>query len=63
MPSTQKGGLYSWIGITNTSETGDLVQGIVGSYIHGESECSGAKADKLWYITTFTTPLKWTGND
>lgn len=50
MPSTQNGGLYNWIGITNTSETGDLIQGIVGSYLHGESECSGSKADELWYV-------------
>lgn len=52
MPSTQAGGLYNWIGITNTTETGDLVQGIVGSYIHGQSECSGSKSDELWYEAT-----------
>ena len=51
MPSTQAGGLYNWIGINNATETGDLVQGIVGSYIHGQSECSGADADKLWCIS------------
>ena len=48
MPKTQAGGLYNWIGINNETETGDLIQGIVGSYIHGQSECSGAKADSLW---------------
>ncbi|CAD0049525.1 unnamed protein product [Aureobasidium pullulans] len=52
MPKTQAGGLYNWIGINNETETGDLVQGIVGSYTHGESECKGAKADSLWYETS-----------
>jgi len=49
MPKTQAGGLYNWIGINNETETGDLVQGIVGSYSHGESECKGSGADSLWY--------------
>ena len=49
MPKTQAGGLYNWIGINNETENGDLVQGIVGSYSHGESECKGAKADSLWH--------------
>lgn len=51
MPSTQAGGLYNWIGINNETETGDLVQGIVGSYTHGQSECSGPDADKLWCVS------------
>ncbi|KAI5276259.1 hypothetical protein E4T47_00939 [Aureobasidium subglaciale] len=51
MPQTQAGGLYNWIGINNETETGDLVQGIVGSYTHGESECKGAQADSLWCIS------------
>jgi hypothetical protein len=48
MPKNQVGGLYNWIGINNETENGDLVQGIVGSYSHGESECKGANADSLW---------------
>ncbi|KAI4731976.1 hypothetical protein E4T49_00201 [Aureobasidium sp. EXF-10728] len=51
MPKTQAGGLYNWIGINNETESGDLVQGIVGSYSRGESECKGAKADSLWCIS------------
>jgi hypothetical protein len=50
MPKTQVGGLYNWIGINNETENGDLVQGIVGSYSHGESECKGANADSSWYV-------------
>lgn len=52
MPKTQVGGLYNWIGIDNETQTGDLVQGIVGSYKHGKSECTGAEADSLWYVTS-----------
>lgn len=60
MPKTQAGGLYNWIGINNETETGDLVQGIVGSYSHGESECKGAKADSLWYeISTIQSRAKY----
>jgi hypothetical protein len=51
MPATQAGGLFNWIGINNETETGDLVQSIVGSYAHGQSECSGADADKFWCIS------------
>ncbi|CAD0092214.1 unnamed protein product, partial [Aureobasidium vineae] len=35
MPKMQAGGLYNWIGINNETESGDLVQGIVGSYSRG----------------------------
>ena len=53
MPSTQKGGLYNWLGIgtSDTTKKGDLVQGIVGSYIHGQSECDGADNDKYWCVS------------
>jgi hypothetical protein len=51
MPKNQSGGLYNWIGINNETESGDLVQGIVGSYTHGQSECKGANADSSWYVS------------
>ncbi|KAL1307020.1 hypothetical protein AAFC00_005647 [Neodothiora populina] len=51
MPKTQPGGLYNWIGIDSPDANSDLVQGIVGSYTHGQSECPGAEADSLWCIT------------
>jgi hypothetical protein len=49
-PKMQTGGLYNWIGINNETETGDLVQGIVGSYAPGESECKGVEVDSQWYV-------------
>ncbi|KAF2136510.1 uncharacterized protein K452DRAFT_129450 [Aplosporella prunicola CBS 121167] len=51
MPAEQNGGLYCWIGINNATQTGDLIQGIVGSYIHGQSECgTGSDADSQWCV-------------
>lgn len=50
MPTNQKGYMFAWIGIGNT--TGDLVQSIVGSYPAGLSECSGANADSTWCISS-----------
>ncbi|KAK4540671.1 hypothetical protein LTR36_009002 [Oleoguttula mirabilis] len=50
-PASQAGGLYSWIGIDNEDETGDLIQGIVGQYIAGESECQGTNRDTEWCIS------------
>lgn len=46
MPQNQAGGLFLWVGMSNG--TGDLVQSIVGSYVKGSSECSGANADTEW---------------
>lgn len=51
-PSTQAGGLFNWIGINTKDDTGDLIQGIVGQYASGQSECSGAKADTEWCISS-----------
>ncbi|KAF3765297.1 hypothetical protein M406DRAFT_67753 [Cryphonectria parasitica EP155] len=51
MPSGQKGYMFNWIGITNT--TGDLVQSVVGSYPSGLSECEGqAAADTAWCVSS-----------
>lgn len=50
MPSNQKGYMFNWIGIGNS--TGDLVQSIVGSYPKGMSECSGTNADTTWCISS-----------
>lgn len=50
MPANQAGLLYAWLGISNG--TGDLIQSIIGSYPAGQSECSGANADKTWCISS-----------
>lgn len=51
MPSDQKGYMFAWIGIGNT--TGDLVQSIVGSYPAGLSECEGdASSSTAWCISS-----------
>ncbi|PSR79069.1 hypothetical protein BD289DRAFT_108781 [Coniella lustricola] len=50
-PSDQKGYMFNWIGLTNS--TGDLVQSIVGSYPTGASECEGqTDANSAWCISS-----------
>lgn len=51
-PAGQAGYLFSWLGIQDANEAGDLIQGIVGSYPAGQSECSGSDADTAWCISS-----------
>lgn len=49
-PRQKNGYLFLWMGIY--PDNGDLIQGIVGSYAKGQSECSGPDADTAWCISS-----------